>query len=104
MLAHTKRPATIVVVTDGDGNCGGDPCGAGRRFASQGIATRIHVISFRVGTAPRFRAACLAEETGGLFVPTDTLDELTDALSRVLACPRLSMATKTQHQRQNVAR
>ncbi len=104
VLAHTKRPATIVVVTDGDENCGGDPCGVGRRLASQGIATRIHVISFRVGTATRFRAACLAEETGGLFVPTDTLDELTDALSRVLVCPRLSMATKTQHQRQNVAR
>lgn len=90
VLAHTKRPATIVVITDGDENCGGDPCSIGRRLATDGLATRIHVISFRIGTAPRFRAACLAEETGGLFVPTDTLEELTDALSRVLVCPRLS--------------
>lgn len=94
ILAHTERPATVVVVTDGDENCGGDPCGAGRRLAAAGVATKVHVISFRVGTAPRFRAACLAEETGGLFVPTDTLEELTEALSRVLVCPRLSMGSQ----------
>lgn len=90
ILGHTERPATIVVITDGDENCGGDPCGTGRRLAAEGISTRIHVVSFRIGTAPRFRAACLAEETGGLHIPTDTMEELVEALSRVLVCPRIS--------------
>lgn len=85
---------TIVVLTDGDENCGGDPCATGRRYAAQSGAVTIHVVGFRVGTAPRFRAACLAEETGGVFAMTDTLDELKAALRRVLTCPRLASADR----------
>ncbi|MCB1519660.1 MAG: VWA domain-containing protein [Hyphomicrobiaceae bacterium] len=90
VLGWPDNRATVVVITDGDENCGGDPCAAGRRFAANGDGLTVHVVSFRVGTVPRFRAACLAEETGGLFIPTETLDELSDALQRVLVCPRLS--------------
>ena len=32
-------------------------------------------------------ARCLADETGGLFVTTKTVDELVAALQRTLGCP-----------------
>lgn len=90
VLDYKARKAAIVLITDGDENCGGDPCETGRRLAATAVGLKVHVISFRIGTIPRFRAACLAETTGGIFVPTDTLEELTEALSRVLVCPRIS--------------
>lgn len=90
VLDYKTRKAAIVLITDGDENCGGDPCATGRRLAATAAGLKVHVISFRIGTIPRFRAACLAETTGGIFVPTDTLEELTEALSRVLVCPRIS--------------
>ncbi|MGD9784160.1 MAG: VWA domain-containing protein [Hyphomicrobiaceae bacterium] len=92
MLGWPATPQTIVVVTDGDENCGGDPCALGRRLASAGSHVKVHVVSFRTGTLPRFRAQCLAEETGGHFIPTETLEELVEALSRVLVCPQVAAA------------
>lgn len=89
-----RGEGTIVVLTDGDENCSGDPCEAGRRHAALTDALKIHVIGFRVGTVPRFRASCLAEETGGIFTMTDTLDELIAALKRVLTCPQLAAADR----------
>lgn len=90
--ALPRGQGTIVVITDGDENCGGEPCEAGRRYAALDGMLEIHVIGFRVGTVPRFRAACLAEETGGIFTMTDTLDELKAALRRVLTCPQIAVA------------
>ena len=97
VLSYRSQPGTVVLITDGDENCGGDPCAAGRRLAHAAAGLKVHVISFRIGTIPRFRAACLAEETGGLFVPTDTLEELTEALKRVLVCPRISKLEPSTH-------
>lgn len=100
VLDYKIRKAAIVLITDGDENCGGDPCATGQRLAATAAGLKVHVISFRVGTVPRFRAACLAETTGGVFVPTDTLEELTEALSRVLVCPRISqLQTLTPRER-----
>ena len=36
---------------------------------------------------------CLADETGGLFVKTDTVDELIDALQQTLGCPVIGKST-----------
>lgn len=85
-LRFRERAAVVVLLTDGDENCGGDPCGAARRLKSEARELTVHVVGFKLGTAPRFRAACLAEETGGLFVPTQTLDELVTALEQTLTC------------------
>jgi Ca-activated chloride channel family protein len=91
-LDYRNKPAVIVLLTDGDENCNGDPCATGRALKEGAYDLTIHVVSFRVGTTPRFRAACLAEETGGLFVPTNTLDELVEALTRALQCPEIAGA------------
>jgi Ca-activated chloride channel homolog len=89
-LDYRHRPAVIVVLTDGDENCGREPCEIGRALAANAFRLKIHVIGFKLGSRPRFKAACFAEETNGLFIPTNSMDELIDALNQTLVCPQIT--------------
>ena len=91
-LDYRNRPAVIVVLTDGDENCGRDPCEIARALAANAKHLTIHVIGFMLGSRPRFHAACFAEETGGLFVPANSIEDLTEALSQTLVCPQITQA------------
>ncbi|MET4103833.1 Ca-activated chloride channel family protein [Roseovarius sp. MBR-78] len=98
--AQTLRGAGIVVlVTDGNETCGGTPCALGARLAAERPGLTVHVIGFRVVYDPfswnspeadaydgQTVAKCLADATGGLFVTTETVDELADALRITLGC------------------
>jgi len=100
-LSYRDRPGVIVVVTDGNETCGGRPCALGSALAAESAALTIHVIGFRVEvdfwtwdnpeqesySNDRSVARCLAERTGGLFVTTETVDELVEALQATLGCP-----------------
>lgn len=50
----------------------------------------IHVVGFDSGMEGRTTASCMAGETNGLFIPARTQQELEDALSRTLLCPRVT--------------
>ena len=89
-LDYRNRPAVIVVLTDGDENCGREPCEIARTLAANAFRLTVHIIGFKLGSRPRFAASCFSQETGGLFVPTNSMDELVDALSRTLVCPQIT--------------
>ncbi|MDZ7710023.1 MAG: VWA domain-containing protein [Roseovarius sp.] len=89
----------VVLVTDGNETCGGTPCALGARLAAERPGLTVHVIGFRVVYDPfswnspeaqafdgETVAKCLPDATGGLFVPTETVSELTDALRVTLGC------------------
>lgn len=95
-LDYRHRPAVVVVLTDGDENCGRDPCEVARALAANAYRLTVHIIGFKLGERPRFHAACFAEETNGLFVPTNSIEELTDALSNTLVCPQITEAAQSQ--------
>jgi Ca-activated chloride channel family protein len=96
VLNYRERPATIVLLTDGEETCGGAPCALARALKAEGAGVTVHVVSYRIagslGSDAVFSARCLAEETGGLYVATGTADELAAALEKVLACPLVSRA------------
>jgi Ca-activated chloride channel family protein len=98
-LAYRERPALVVLVTDGNETCGGTPCAAARRMAAAAHDLTIHVVGFRAERDffawdnPEQQefggdtvAKCLADRTGGLFVATETVDELVAALQETLGC------------------
>ena len=99
-LSHRTRPGIVVLVTDGNETCGGRPCALGQRLATEATDLTVHVIGFRA-TRDAFAwdnpeqaeygadtvAKCLADWTGGLFVDTETGDELVAALRQTLGCP-----------------
>jgi len=97
VLNYRSQPATIVLVTDGNETCGGTPCALGQQLQTQSADLTVHVIGFKFrfdffgwdnpdqgSTGGDTVAKCLADETGGLFVSTETVDELVQALNETL--------------------
>lgn len=103
-LDYNQKRAVVVVVTDGNETCGGTPCAASERMAAQALNLTVHVVGFRV-TRDFFAwnnpeqtfgedtvAKCFADRTGGVFVTTETVDELVEALQQTLGCPVIGLA------------
>ncbi len=99
-LDYRNRSGIVVLVTDGNETCGGRPCALGSALAQEARDLTVHVIGFQVVVdffswdnpeqvdvgAGNTVAKCLADRTGGLYVSTETVDELADALRATLGC------------------
>ena len=97
-LGATERPGTVVLVTDGKETCGGQTCALAADLS--GTGTTVHVIGFKVrgahfgweteGDTDYLNsvsvARCLADQTGGEYVNTETVDELIAAMNQTLGC------------------
>ena len=98
-LDFRDKPAVIVLLTDGDETCQGDPCALANRLKAEGHDVTVHVIGYMLeqGLMPsggQF-ARCLSEGTGGMFVSTHNTEELIAALQKTLSCPFLSSLPAT---------
>lgn len=78
-LSSADRPATIILVTDGRETCQADLCTLGATLEESGTGFTAHVIGFDVEDESG-QLACLAEETGGRFIPALDSETLTRAL------------------------
>ncbi len=99
-LDYRRAPGVIVLVTDGNETCGGRPCALGDQLAREAADLTVHVIGFKVivdffsWDNPEQQsyedgntvAKCLADRTGGMYVSTETVDELADALRVTMGC------------------
>ncbi|WP_299303952.1 VWA domain-containing protein [uncultured Litoreibacter sp.] len=100
VLDYRTNPAIVVLVTDGNETCGGTPCALATSMMGQAADLTVHVIGFKVvrdffsWDNPEQKdyfegdtvAKCLSDRTGGKFVSTETVDELTEALRETLGC------------------
>lgn len=100
-LINGSGTGIVVLITDGRETCG-DPCTLAARYGANGIT--VHVIGFKInenferwpgfsaeeGELKREPARCLADQTGGIFVLTDTVSELVEALRETLGCAIVS--------------
>ncbi|MBR9971147.1 VWA domain-containing protein [Magnetospirillum sulfuroxidans] len=71
-------PATLVVVTDGEDSCGGDPCAAARALKAAKPKLTINVVD--VGGQGKSR--CIAEATGGRMLPMRSAAELPELIRK----------------------
>lgn len=96
VLRYRERPAVVVLLTDGEETCGGNPCALAQQLKQDGVDVTVHVVGYMVGHTSGIPSAyptrCLPEQTGGLFVGADTKDELVSALQRTLGCALVSEA------------
>lgn len=106
-LDYRNRPAVVVLITDGDETCGGAPCQVSERMELIGDDLTIHVIAFRArysgyahdipddgkGSSATV-ARCLAENTGGKHVTTETVAELVAAMTETLGCQLIGTVRK----------
>lgn len=95
LLHHRERPATIVLLTDGEENCGGAPCDLAETLKAESPGLTVHVIGLReadkLGRLDGFRSRCLADITGGTYALAETTEDLVAALRQTLTCPQLAL-------------
>lgn len=91
---YGKAAGTIVLLTDGEETCGGDPCQLARDIRASNPGLSVHVIGYKLqsldGKPPVSGAKCLADTTGGTYSTAETIDQLVSALSKALGCPTLA--------------
>lgn len=97
VLDYRHKPGVVVVLTDGEETCGGSPCDLGKELHASAAQLTVHIIGYRMkdfswtGEQSILDAKCLAEENGGLYISTESKQELIEALEKTLGCPMLSM-------------
>lgn len=90
-LRATEAPeGTIVLVSDGESNCGPDPCDTAREIAASGIALQTITVGFRVSGAGARQLQCIAEQTGGQYLSVDDNAGLSEALDEI-SRPKLEL-------------
>jgi Mg-chelatase subunit ChlD len=75
--------ASVIVVSDGKEECGGDPCAAAREAVASGVRLQIHVIGFDVSPDEAEQLQCIAREGNGKYFSAANAHELTSALAAV---------------------
>ncbi|WP_417244551.1 vWA domain-containing protein [Celeribacter sp.] len=83
LLAYRDNPATVVLISDGVETCNADPCALSAQLAKQGVKFTAHVVGFDLDDAAQASLSCIADNTGGMFVPAGNADELQNALAQV---------------------
>jgi hypothetical protein len=87
-LAGVAGPKIVVLVTDGEETCGGNPRRAIRNLVGQGIDVRVNVVGFAVddeGLKKEFEE--WASIGGGQFFDASNAEELGDAIAAALQPP-----------------
>ncbi|UUP18196.1 vWA domain-containing protein [Nitratireductor thuwali] len=83
-LSYRDNPATVVLISDGIESCQRDPCALASELERAGVSFTAHVVGFGLSEREeRDALACIAEETGGLFLSAGNAGELGKALSEV---------------------
>ncbi|MEM9139984.1 MAG: VWA domain-containing protein [Pseudomonadota bacterium] len=86
-LKFTEDKATVILITDGLETCEADPCALGRQLEQLGVDFTAHVVGFGLSEEDGKKVSCLAEETGGIYLPAGDADELVDALDKTVVEP-----------------
>ena len=84
-MKYSEDAATVILVTDGLETCDMDPCAAGTELSQSGVDFTAHVVGFGLSDEQGKQVACMAENTGGLYLAADNADQLGEALSHTVA-------------------
>jgi Ca-activated chloride channel family protein len=78
-----EGPRSIVLVSDGEESCGGDPCSVAAALTKRGIDLHIDVIGFRVDQKARSQLACVAQAGRGTYYDAPDAGSLAVQLQRL---------------------
>ena len=84
-LRSSEEKATVILITDGIETCNADPCALGAELEATGVDFTAHVVGFGLSAEDGAKVACLADNTGGLYIEASDAGALTDALQTTVA-------------------
>lgn len=73
----------IVLVSDGESNCGPDPCEIANQIRGQGSDVVVNTVGFQLSEEGEDQLRCVADATGGRYVRVDDPDGLAATLQDV---------------------
>lgn len=85
--------ATLVLVSDGESNCGPPPCKVAEDLAASGIDLQTITIGFRISGAGAEELQCIADQTGGKYLSVHDNAGLADAFDEI-SRPRLRLTVE----------
>jgi hypothetical protein len=91
----------IIMVTDGEETCGGDPCETAGALHAADVALTTHVVGFALTREQRQAVRCIAEEGGGELFTAEDAKSLSEAVfaafTQIEATPEpVEVATETE--------
>lgn len=84
---------TIILVSDGEGNCGGEngaSCEVARQVAASGVELTFNTVGFQISDAGQQELQCIADATKGSYKTVEDGEALADELN-ALTEPRLTV-------------
>lgn len=88
-LAAKGLPAgdfnSIILVSDGEETCGGDPCALAEALKASDAAVTIHVVGYAVDKATQEQLQCVAQASGGTYHDAQDAAGLLQALEEAMA-------------------
>lgn len=89
--------ATIIVVSDGEETCGGDPVAIAKALIAKGLKLKVHTIGFDVDPKTRAQLEALAAATGGKYRDARDAAGLLSTLKELTKESFLIQKTKTAY-------
>ncbi|MHA3980473.1 VWA domain-containing protein [Halovulum sp. GXIMD14794] len=84
-LAGASAPRVIVLVTDGEETCDGDPAAAIEELRAQGLDVRVNIVGFAIDDADLVQTfSAWAEAGGGTYFDAGSAEALNDAVAQAL--------------------
>lgn len=75
----------IIMVTDGEETCGGDPCAVAKALAESQAEVRIDVVGFGLTPDVAKTLRCIAENSGGVYTDAQNGDALVRTLEELIS-------------------
>jgi Ca-activated chloride channel family protein len=82
--AGDNQNNTIILVSDGEETCGGDPCKVAAALKASNSRVTIHVVGYNVEEVARKQLQCVADASGGMYRDASSADLLREALSNAV--------------------
>lgn len=87
-LAAAKGPKTVILITDGEETCEGDPAEVIKQLRARGLDVQVSIVGFAIDDADlRNTFQAWAELGGGSYFDADSADELQRSLRTVISGP-----------------
>ena len=73
----------LILISDGEESCGGDPCPAARRLAKSGVDLQFNAIGLSVNGKARSQLQCIAKAGDGNYYDANNTTDLEEAVRRI---------------------
>lgn len=73
----------LVLISDGEESCAGDPCPTARKLADTGVELQFNAVGLDVGGKARKQLKCIAQAGNGTYYDADESGDLSDALRKL---------------------